>query len=79
MSAAALDGGEEWVAMEDASRLLGCYGIAIPDWRIAGDAAAAAAAAEELGGSVALKAQGPASSTRVRWALSGRASPVQKR
>ena len=57
--AESLESGEEWMAMEDASRLLGCYAIAIPDWRIAGDAAAAAAAAEELGGSVALKAQGP--------------------
>ena len=57
--AESLEGGEEWMAMEDASRLLDCYGITIPDWRIAGDATAAGAAAEELGGSVALKAQGP--------------------
>jgi acyl-CoA synthetase (NDP forming) len=49
----------EWMAMEDASRLLGCYGIAIPDWRIAPDAGVAGDAAEGLGRPVALKAQGP--------------------
>jgi acetate---CoA ligase (ADP-forming) len=57
--AESLDGGGEWMAMENASRLLDCYGIAIPDWRIARNADAAGAAAGELGGTVALKAQGP--------------------
>jgi acetyl coenzyme A synthetase (ADP forming)-like protein len=57
--AESLDGDGEWMAMEDASRLLGCYGIAISDWRIARNADAAGAAADELGGTVALKAQGP--------------------
>ncbi len=49
----------EWMGTTHASRLLECYGIPIPAWRIARDAAAAADAADELGGSVALKAQGP--------------------
>jgi acyl-CoA synthetase (NDP forming) len=45
--------------MDDASRLLGSYGIPIPAWRPADDAAAAGEAAARMGGSVALKAQGP--------------------
>jgi acyl-CoA synthetase (NDP forming) len=55
----ALGRGEGWMQMEEASRLLGCYGIPIPAWRIASDPSAAGEAADELGGSVALKAQGP--------------------
>ncbi len=57
--AEALQAGDEWMRIEDASRLLASYGIPIPAWRLAGDASAVAGAADELGGSVALKAQGP--------------------
>ena len=57
--AEALATGKEWMRMEEASRLLGCYRIPIPAWRTAADAGAAGEAAEELGGFVALKAQGP--------------------
>ncbi|HEY1238158.1 MAG TPA: GNAT family N-acetyltransferase [Solirubrobacterales bacterium] len=57
--AEALERGDEWMRMEEASRLLGSYGIPIPAWRPADHAAAAGEAADELGGSVALKAQGP--------------------
>ena len=57
--AKALEVGDEWMRMDVASRLLGCYGIPIPAWRPASDDSAAGEAAEELGGSVALKAQGP--------------------
>jgi acetyl coenzyme A synthetase (ADP forming)-like protein len=57
--AEALEEGEDWMRMDEASRLLGSYGIPIPAWRPAADGAAAAEAAEELRGSVALKAQGP--------------------
>jgi acetyl coenzyme A synthetase (ADP forming)-like protein len=57
--AEALEAGDEWRPMDEASRLLGCYGIPIPAWRAARDAAAAGEAADEVGGSVALKAQGP--------------------
>jgi acyl-CoA synthetase (NDP forming) len=74
--AEALDGGEEWMRMDEASRLLACYGISIPAWRLAPDPAAADEAAEELGGAVALKAQGPgllhkSEMGAVRAALSG--------
>jgi acetyl coenzyme A synthetase (ADP forming)-like protein len=54
-----LDHGEGWMQMDEASRLLRCYGIPIPAWSTADDAAAAGEVADELGGSVALKAQGP--------------------
>jgi acetate---CoA ligase (ADP-forming) len=57
--AEALEGGGEWMRMDEASRLLGCYGIPIPAWHPAGNGSAAGDAAEELGGSIALKAQGP--------------------
>jgi acetate---CoA ligase (ADP-forming) len=53
-----LGGGQEWLDIEGASRLLACYGIPIPRWSTAGDPEEAAAAAAELGGAVALKAQG---------------------
>jgi len=58
--ARALEGESEWLGMEAVAELLDCYGIATPPWRIAADPAAAAHAAEELGGAVALKAQGEA-------------------
>ena len=40
------------------ARLLDCYGIAPPAWRLAADPEAAGRAAAELGGEVALKAEG---------------------
>jgi len=57
--AEALEGDSEWMPMDEAARLLGCYGIPIPTWLPAADPAGAGQAAEELGGPVALKAQGP--------------------
>jgi acetyl coenzyme A synthetase (ADP forming)-like protein len=56
--AQALAGESEWLGMEAVAALLDCYGIATPPWRLTADPAAAAHAAEELGGPVALKAQG---------------------
>ena len=53
-----LGDGQEWMDIEAASRLLGCYGIPIPRWRTAEDPEAAAKEAAGLGGTVALKAQG---------------------
>ncbi len=53
-----LGSGREWMDIEGASRLLGCYGIPIPRWLTAETPDAAAEAAERLGGPVALKAQG---------------------
>ncbi len=55
----ALEEEGEWLKAEHIARLLDCYGIAMPAWRVADDPAGAAHAAEELGTSVALKAQGP--------------------
>lgn len=57
--ARALAGEDEWLDPRASAELLECYGIATPAWRLAADPAAAAHAAEELGGRVALKAQGP--------------------
>jgi acetate---CoA ligase (ADP-forming) len=56
--AEALASGQEWMDMESASRLLGCYGVALPRWVTADDPATAGAAAAVLDGEVALKAQG---------------------
>ncbi len=57
--AEALDRGGEWLGPAQVERLLDCYGIATPDSRLAPDPAGAGEAAEEIGGRVALKAQGP--------------------
>ena len=51
--------GAEWLDFERLSRLLGAYGIPLAEWRMAADSQAAADAAAEIGGSVALKALGP--------------------
>jgi acetate---CoA ligase (ADP-forming) len=56
--AEALSRGGEWLGMEEIARLLSCYGIAMPPWRLAADPAEAGRAAAELGVPVALKAQG---------------------
>ena len=57
--AEALESGNEWMGLEQTARLLDCYRIAIPPWRVAADPEEAGRAAEELGERVALKAQGP--------------------
>ncbi|MGA8805323.1 MAG: GNAT family N-acetyltransferase [Solirubrobacterales bacterium] len=57
--AEALESGNEWMGLEQTARLLDCYRIAIPPWRVAADPEEAGRAADELGGRVALKAQGP--------------------
>ena len=59
MIANALRSGREWVGFDETARLLECYGIAIPEWRLAPSPEQAGQAAEELGGQVVLKAQGP--------------------
>jgi len=56
--AEALAGERQWLGHEQIAELLGCYGIAMPAWRLAPDPEAAARAAAELAGPVALKAQG---------------------
>lgn len=55
-----LAAGRKRLGMSERARLLDCYGIAFPAWELAGDARAAGAAAERIGGPVALKAEGPA-------------------
>lgn len=56
--AEALEGEREWLGAEQIAKLLDCYGIAMPAWRLAEDPEAAGRAARELGGPVALKAEG---------------------
>src|SRR4029077_20636072 len=55
----ALRSGGEWIGFDGAARLLQCYGIAVPEGRLASNPEQAGQAAEELGGQVVLKAQGP--------------------
>lgn len=56
--AEALADGREWLSAAECERVLRCYGIATPEARLVEGSAAAAAAAEDLGGRVALKAHG---------------------
>jgi acyl-CoA synthetase (NDP forming) len=57
--AGALASEREWLDAEECIGLLECYGIEMPEAIVAGDPEAAARAAAELGGAVALKAHGP--------------------
>lgn len=57
--AEALDAGRGWLDMGECARLLGCYGIELPEARIVTGPDAAGAAAEEMAGRVVLKAHGP--------------------
>ncbi|HET8565543.1 MAG TPA: GNAT family N-acetyltransferase [Solirubrobacterales bacterium] len=57
--AEALAAGREWLSAKECERVLGCYGVATPESRLAAGPAAAGEAAAELGGRVALKAHGP--------------------
>ncbi len=72
-----LQEGEGWLDFERLHRLLEAYGIELAKWRLADDPQAAADAAQEIGGSVALKALGPEIVHKtdlgaVRLGLSGR-------
>ncbi len=58
--AKALARGGGWLGLDEIVELLGCHGVAMPEWRSVTDPVAAGHAAEELGGRVALKAAGPA-------------------
>jgi len=51
--------GPRWLAPEVVARLLACYGAPMAEWRRAGSPEGAGAAADELGGPVALKAVAP--------------------
>jgi len=54
--ATALGRGPGWLRPDEAHALLGCYGLPVVPLGLAGDAEAAARAAEAIGGQVALKA-----------------------
>ena len=55
-----LDGGPRWLGPDRVAGLLSCYGIPLAESRVVGSPAEAGAAAEEIGGPVALKAVAPA-------------------
>jgi acetate---CoA ligase (ADP-forming) len=57
--AAALAEGPRWLAPDEVALLLDCYGLPLAPWRLASTPEAAAAAAGELGGPVAVKAVAP--------------------
>ena len=57
--AEALGAGREWLGAEECARLLGCYGVAMPEALVALSPAEAGEAAASFGGPVALKAHGP--------------------
>ncbi len=57
--AEALAAGREWLSAAECERVLRCYRVALPGSRIAADEGGAGEAAAQLGGRVALKAQGP--------------------
>ncbi len=76
--ASALLRGGGWLTVEEVERLLACYGLAVPPSEVARSARAAGAAADRLGGTVALKALGPGVLHKtdigaIRLGLSGRA------
>jgi acetate---CoA ligase (ADP-forming) len=65
-----------WLAPDEVAALLECYGLPMAEWRLADTPEAAAAAAEALGGPVALKAVAPTlvhktEASGVRLGLSG--------
>jgi acyl-CoA synthetase (NDP forming) len=48
-----------WLLPDEVAKLLGCYGVPMAAWRLAATPEAAGAAAEEIGGKVALKGVAP--------------------
>jgi acetate---CoA ligase (ADP-forming) len=74
---AALADGPRWLRPDEVAQLLACYGLPLAEWRLATSPEDAGAAAEELGGSVALKAVAPTllhktEARGVRLSLEGR-------
>jgi acetyl coenzyme A synthetase (ADP forming)-like protein len=65
-----------WLGPDEVAKLLACYGLPTPEWRLTGSPEEAGAAAVELGGPVALKAVAPrlihkTEARAVRLGLSG--------
>jgi acetyl coenzyme A synthetase (ADP forming)-like protein len=74
---AALSDGPRWLNPDEVAGLFGCYGLPLAGWRLAATPEEAGAAAEEIGGRVALKAVAPTLLHKtevggVRLALEGR-------
>jgi acetate---CoA ligase (ADP-forming) len=57
--AEALASGPRWLTVEEAAKLLDCYGLPFAPWRLANTPRQAGEAAAQLGGPVALKAVAP--------------------
>jgi acetate---CoA ligase (ADP-forming) len=57
--AAALSGEPRWLGPDEVAHLLSCYGLPLAEWRLAATPEDAGAAAEALGGPVAVKAVAP--------------------
>jgi len=70
-----------WLAPDEVASLLDCYGLPLAEWRLAGTPEEAGAAAEELGGPVALKAVAPRllHKTEARGVMLGLAGAEQVR
>jgi acyl-CoA synthetase (NDP forming) len=60
LAAALAEGSPRWLGPDEVARLLSCYGLPLAEWRLAGTPEEAGEAADELGGTVALKAIAPA-------------------
>jgi acyl-CoA synthetase (NDP forming) len=80
--APAEESGPRWLGPDEVARLLACYGVPIAEMRVTGSPEEAGAAAEELGGPVAVKAVAPrlvhkTEAHAVRLGLSG-AGPVRR-
>ena len=59
LTAAVLADGPRWLRPDEVAQLFTCYGLPLAEWRIASTPEEAGAAAEEIGGPVALKAIAP--------------------
>ena len=57
--ASALSRGDGWLTPEEVTQICSCYGLPLIEHRVVGNAEDAAAAAEEIGGEVVLKAIAP--------------------
>jgi acetyl coenzyme A synthetase (ADP forming)-like protein len=55
----ALEDGPRWLGPEEVARLFDCYGLPLASWRVVRTPVEAGDAADELGGTVALKAVSP--------------------
>jgi len=57
--ARALERGGGWLGLAEMTELLACHGVLMPEWRVVSDPVEAGHVAEEFGGRVAIKAEGP--------------------